>query len=97
VRVDLGGELVAGDGLVLDGRTLYAVERQGDVGYVVEIDLDRRLASGEVDDRVSHPTFDDPTTAALVGRSLLVVNSQFGERAAGEEPDPFTVSRIPTP
>ena len=34
---------VAGDGLVLTGRTLYAVERQGDVGYVVTIALDRRL------------------------------------------------------
>ncbi len=97
-RIDLGGQQVRGDGLVLDGRrTLYAVERQGDVGYVVEVQLDRRLTSGTVVGRTTDPTFDDPTTAALVGRSLLVVNSQFGERAAGEEPGPFTVSRIPAP
>jgi Cu-Zn family superoxide dismutase len=98
VRIDLGGESVSGDGLVLSGRrTLYAVERQGDVGYVVEVRLDRRLTSGTVVGRTTDPSFDDPTTAALVGRSLLVVNSQFGERAAGVEPGPFTVSRIPAP
>jgi Cu-Zn family superoxide dismutase len=97
-RIDLGGAAVSGDGLVLDGRrTLYAVERQGDVGYVVEVRLDRRLTSGTVVGRTTHPSFDDPTTAALVGRSLLVVNSQFGERSAGEEPGPFTVTRIPAP
>jgi Cu-Zn family superoxide dismutase len=98
VRIDLGGAAVRGDGLVLDGRrTLYAVERQGDVGYVVEVRLDRRLTSGTVVGRTTDPSFDDPTTAALVGRSLLVVNSQFGERAAGEEPGPFTVTRVPAP
>ncbi|WP_315092721.1 hypothetical protein [uncultured Cellulomonas sp.] len=95
--IDLAGGTVAGDGLVLTGRTLYAVERQGDVGYVVTIALDRRLTSGTVVYRTTDPGFDDPTTAALVGRSLLVVNSQFGERAAGEQPGPFTVSRVRAP
>ncbi|WP_298462375.1 SMP-30/gluconolactonase/LRE family protein [uncultured Cellulomonas sp.] len=96
--IDLGGGSVSGDGLVLDGDTLYAVERQGDVGYLVTVELDRRLTSGTVLRRTTDPTFDDPTTAAAVGRgSLLVVNSQFGERAAGEEPDTFTVSRVPAP
>lgn len=95
--IDLGGAAVSGDGLVLDGRTLYAVERQGDVGYVVEVHLDRSLTSGELVARTTDPSFDDPTTAALVRGSLLVVNSQFGERSAGVEPDDFTVSRIPAP
>ncbi|WP_108723778.1 SMP-30/gluconolactonase/LRE family protein [Cellulomonas timonensis] len=96
-QVDLGGEAVSGDGLVLQGRTLYAVERQGDVGYIVKIDLSRGLAAGTVVSRTTDPSFNDPTTAALAGRSLLVVNSQFGERAAGVEPGPFTVSRVPAP
>lgn len=96
--IDLGGASVSGDGLVLDGRTLYAVERQGDVGYVVTVELDRGLVSGDVVGRTSDPTFDDPTTAAPVGRdSLLVVNSQFGERSAGQTPGTFTVSRVPAP
>lgn len=96
-RIDLGGEAVAGDGLVLDGRRLYAVERQGDLGQVVRVDLDRRLTTGTVVSRTTDPSFDDPTTAALVRGDLLVVNSQFGERAAGEAPGPFTVSRIAAP
>jgi len=96
-QIDLGGELVAGDGLVLKGRTLYAIERQGDVGYVVRIDLERRLDAGTLVSRTTDPSFNDPTTAALVGRSLLVVNSQFGERSAGVAPGPFTVSRVPAP
>ncbi len=97
--IDLGGEPVAGDGLVLMGRDmLYAVERQGDVGYVVTIDLDRDLGSGTVLGRTTDAAFDDPTTAARVGRSLLVVNSQFGARNAGVPPTPpFTVSRVPLP
>ena len=41
----VAGVTVAGDGLVLTGRTLYAVERQGDVGYIVTIALDRHLTS----------------------------------------------------
>ncbi|KQY25277.1 hypothetical protein ASD16_07570 [Cellulomonas sp. Root485] len=95
--VPVEGVTVAGDGLVLTGRTLYAVERQGDVGYIVTIALDHHLTSGTVISRTTDPGFDDPTTAALVGRSLLVVNSQFGERAAGEQPGPFTVSRVRAP
>jgi Cu-Zn family superoxide dismutase len=97
--IDLGGEPVGGDGLVLMGRDmLYAVERQGDVGYVVTIDLDRDLGSGTVLSRTTDASFDDPTTAARVGRSLLVVNSQFGARNAGVPPTPpFTVSRVPLP
>jgi Cu-Zn family superoxide dismutase len=96
--IDLGGEPVGGDGLLLLGRdTLVAIERQGDVGYVVTIDLGRDLTSGTVVSRTTDASFDDPTTAARVGRSLLVVNSQFGERNAGVEPGPFTVSRVPLP
>lgn len=96
-RIDLGGETVSGDGLVLTGRTLYAVERVGDLGQVVKIRLSDRLRSGTVVRRVTNPGFDDPTTAAIAKGRLLVVNSQFGEQAAGETPDPFTVSSIPLP
>ena len=95
--IDLGGASVSGDGLVLAGRTLYAVERQGEVGYVVEIRLSGDLTSGTVVQRVTDASFNDPTTAALARGRLLVVNSQFGERAAGVPPEPFTVSSIPRP
>lgn len=94
-KIDLGGASVAGDGLVLDGTTLYAVERQGEVGQIVTIELAPDLASGTVLSRTADPSFDDPTTAALVRGRLLVVNSQFGERGGVGTLDPFTVSSIP--
>ncbi|MBO0901886.1 hypothetical protein J1G43_18140 [Cellulomonas sp. zg-ZUI22] len=99
VRVDLGGASVAGDGLLLDGRTLYAAEwTAGPPQSVVEVRLSRDLASGTVVSRTTDPSFDDPTTIARAGRSLLVVNSQFEIRfGGGGTPGPFTVSRIPLP
>ncbi len=96
-RVDLDGEEVSGDGLVLRGDTLYAVERDGDTGFVVKIRVSDNLLSGRVISRTTDPTFNDPTTAAAARGRLLVVNSQFGERAAGVPPGPFTVSSIKRP
>jgi len=95
--VNLHGQLVSGDGLVLRNRTLYAVERQGDVGYIVKIHLAKKLRAGTVLSRTTHPSFNDPTTAAPFRKRLLVVNSQFGERSAGVEPGPFTVSNVRAP
>ena len=67
-------------------------------GFVVEIRLSGDLGSGTVVGRTTDPTFDDPTTAALAGGRLLVVNSQFGERGGvASSSDPFTVSSIPLP
>ena len=99
VRVALGGGSVAGDGLLLDGRTLYAAEwAAGPPQSVVKVALSRDLASGTVVSRTSDPSFDDPTTIARAGRSLLAVNSQFEVRfGGGGTPGPFTVSRIPVP
>ena len=93
-EIDLGGGSVSGDGLVLRGRTLYAVERQGQVGFIVKIRLSGDLGSGTVVGRTTDPTFDDPTTAAIARGRLLVVNSQFGERGGVGVLDPFTVSSI---
>jgi sugar lactone lactonase YvrE len=92
--IDLRGEPVGADGLVLRGRTLFAIERQGEQGFVVEIRMKLRLHEGRIVDRTSDPTFNDPTTAALVGPWLLVVNSQFGERNTNSPTVPFTVSRV---
>ena len=96
-RIDLGADPVAGDGLLLDGRRLYAVEWTTATPGVATVHLDRRLTSGTVVSRTSDPSFDDPTTAARAGGSLLVVNSQFSTRSAGGTPEPFTVTRIAVP
>ena len=77
-KVDLGGEtLTQGDGLVLTGNTLYVIRNQG---FVTKISLDEKFKSGKVegDTPVPSPEAQDfPTTGALVGGRLLVVNSQF--------------------
>src|SRR5215217_9780953 len=82
--VDLGGEkLVNGDGLLLKDHTLYIVRNQLDKTapneLITKVLLDDQFLSGQVEGSVSDPTFDFPTTAALAGELLLVVNSQFDE------------------
>ena len=92
-QIDLGGvALTTGDGLVLDGRTLYVVRENP--AQVVPVTLSDDLLSGEVGDAFSDPSFDLPTTAAKVGDRLLVVNSQLD---GGPTELPFTVSSISVP
>jgi sugar lactone lactonase YvrE len=105
--VDLGGAtLTNGDGLVLNDHTLYIVRNQDE--FITKVLLDNQFASGQVvKETVRDPTFDFPTTAALVDDRLLVVNSQFDEGGPvcpdvkvcpeGEPEIPFTVSSIQAP
>jgi hypothetical protein len=73
--IGLGGSVVNGDGLVLAGRTLYAVE--GGKNQITEIRLAPDLSSGRVTDAITSPAFDVPTTAARFGNSLYAVNARF--------------------
>jgi sugar lactone lactonase YvrE len=75
-EVDLGGAtLTRGDGLELDGRTLYVVRNRDNLVAVVELSCD--LDGGQVVDEIRGDV-DVPTTAALVGGDLWVVNARFG-------------------
>ncbi len=76
-----------GDGLVLDGRTLYVLQngaRPGFTNQIVAIRLDRRLATGRVVDTITSPLFETATTLARRGDTFLAVNAQF----AGAPIDP---------
>jgi sugar lactone lactonase YvrE len=74
--VDLGGEVLPdGDGLLLDGRTLYVVRNVSNEVAVVR--LDRTGRRGTVVERRTDPRFDVPTTAARFDGRLYVVNSRF--------------------
>ena len=92
-EIDLGGDEVAGDGMILDGRTLYAVAEEG----ILPVELSEDYASGEVGESFSDPSFKSPTTIAEYDQRLLVVNSQFDARESGDPDLPFTVSDIPIP
>jgi sugar lactone lactonase YvrE len=75
-EIDLGGVLVtAGDGILLDGRTLYVVRNT--FNEIVEIRLARGLGSGRVVDTITHPDFDVPTTIDERGGRLYAVNARF--------------------
>ncbi len=75
-RIDLGGEAVRGDGLVLIGRTLYVNE--GGINQITVIDLSADLSSGEVVDTLTSDAYNVPTTSAVFGSSLYSVNAKFG-------------------
>jgi hypothetical protein len=95
-EVDLGGEAVAGDGLALVGRILYAGEPF--LHQITKVSLSGDLSTGTVLSRTTDPSFLTPTTLAVAAGRLLVVNSQFERLFAGLPPIlPFTISSIPLP
>ena len=93
-RVDLGGyRLISGDGMVLtNDRLLYVVRPFGSL--VAKLRLDSRYDRGRLLSETTDPTFHGPTTAAIAGDRLLVVNSQF---MGGPPAPPWTVSSIALP
>lgn len=68
------------DGIVIRGNTLWAV--QNFLNQVSRIDLSRSLRSGEVQEVITSEDFDVPTTAALFGNTLALVNAKFATPAA---------------
>lgn len=72
-----GGQSVPnGDGILLDGKTLYVVQNQ--LNQVAKIRLAPNLRSGRVLTRITNPGFSVPTTIAELGRRLYAVNARFG-------------------
>jgi sugar lactone lactonase YvrE len=72
-----GGESVPnGDGILLDGKTLYVVQNQ--LNRVAKIRLASNLRSGRVLTRITNPGFSVPTTIAEQGSRLYAVNARFG-------------------
>ncbi|MGH2900789.1 MAG: hypothetical protein ACRDMZ_19085, partial [Solirubrobacteraceae bacterium] len=75
-RIDLGGDAVPnGDGIVLQGGTLYVV--QNFFNQVAVVALDPAITSGRVTRLITSGLFRVPTTAARFGSSLYLVNARF--------------------
>jgi sugar lactone lactonase YvrE len=90
--IDLGGESVPfGDGILVRGRTLYVVQNQ--LNAVAVIQLDPSGTSGTVQDRVTDPRFDVPTTVARFGSLLYLPNARFNTTPT--ETTPYTANAIP--
>ncbi len=82
-EIDLGGDSVtAGDGILLDGRTLYVVRNQFNEIAVVELSPD--FAAGEITGTITSDDFDVPTTVAEHGNDLYAVNARFGISDPGD-------------
>jgi streptogramin lyase len=71
-----GGDVAFGDGLLLEGRTLYVVQNQ--LNRVAVVRLAPDLASGAIVDHLTHPALDVPTAIDRVGDRLYLPNARFG-------------------
>ena len=96
-EINVGGATVTnGDGILLNGQTLYVSRNQQ--GLIVKLQLSDDLASGTIMSSTTDPLLAYPTTLAWADGRLLVVNSQFNKRGPGLQPDlPFTIASIPAP
>jgi hypothetical protein len=74
-EIELDEPVTNGDGLLLRGRTLYVVRNQDNL--VAVVDLKRRLRSGEVEEEITDPLLDVPTTIAPFKRFIYAVNARF--------------------
>ncbi|MEV4804535.1 superoxide dismutase [Nonomuraea sp. NPDC049421] len=70
-----GTNLTNGDGLLLEGRTLYAVQNRDN--RIAVIRLSRDGESGTLVKRITHRKFDVPTTVAARGPRLYLPNARF--------------------
>lgn len=82
--VDLGQEspVPNGDGILLEGSTLWVV--QNFANQVAEVSLAEDLSTGEIASVLTSEEFRIPTTVARVGDRLVLVNARFDI----EEPAP---------
>jgi hypothetical protein len=74
------GALPNVDGIIARGKTVWVV--QNFLNQVSRVKLNHDLSSGEVRDVITSDSFQVPTTAALFGNTLAVVNAKFDEPAA---------------
>ncbi len=93
--IDVGdADLGSGDGLLLDGSSLFVVVTSPEP-RVLRLELAADALSAEVVDEIEDPSLDYPTTLAQCGTDRIqVVNSQLNQAGGGELDLPFTVSDI---
>ncbi|KRE81019.1 SMP-30/gluconolactonase/LRE family protein [Arthrobacter sp. Soil762] len=78
-----GVEVPNADGILVRGHTVWVV--QNFLNQIVRIDLSNDLSSGEIEDTITSPHFDVPTTVAGFGNTLAAVNAQFNQPASRHE------------
>lgn len=84
--IDVGAGLTETDGLVLQGHTLYAIRNIPNLVAVVELSPD--FASGTVVREITDDRLRIPTTGAIFGSGLYVVNARFDVASPFDAPPP---------
>jgi len=75
--IDLGGaSLTNGDGILLEGKTLYVMQNR--LNQISAVRLDATLKTGSVTKVITDPAFRVPTTIARFGKWIYAVNARFG-------------------
>jgi sugar lactone lactonase YvrE len=69
------GNVMNGDGILLDGKTLYVVQNR--LNQIAVIELEKALGAGTIVDLITSPLFDVPTTIDEFGKWLYAVNARF--------------------
>ncbi|WP_309115515.1 superoxide dismutase [Saccharothrix sp.] len=74
--VDLGGYVLTnGDGLLVEGRTLYVVQNR--LNTLAAFELDKAGTSGKLVTKITDTRFDVPTTVASFANRLYLPNARF--------------------
>jgi sugar lactone lactonase YvrE len=75
--IDTGSyDLANGDGLLLEGKTLYVVQNRSN--QIAVFQLSRDLTKATFVEALTDPDFDVPTTLDRAGKRLYAVNARFG-------------------
>ena len=69
------GNVLFGDGILLDGKTLYVVQNR--LNQIAVIDLETGLGAGTIVDLITSSNFDVPATIDEFGKWLYAVNARF--------------------
>jgi hypothetical protein len=83
--INLGGYSVEqGDGLLLEGHTIYVMRNR--VGIIAEIELSPDLSSGVRQREITNSNFQVPTTIDRFRNTIYAVNARFGTADDGTLP-----------
>jgi sugar lactone lactonase YvrE len=74
-EITLDQPVTNGDGILIQGRTVWVVRNQ--LNQVVEVQLDRSFTTGRTGQVLTDPRLDIPTTIAPFGKALYAVNARF--------------------
>lgn len=76
IEITGGDATTNGDGLLLEGHTLYIVQNR--LNRVAVVELSKDYGSGTVTKFLTHPELDVPTTIDRSGSRLYLPNARFG-------------------